>query len=205
MLIDDSIISNFFWLILGREKSPVPPIGQASTLYDLRQGASFALVGQTLRDNLEQSTVDKLTTSVGGNDRLFTREIYDSLDNDTVRTNTAWMSGNVMAGGQQVAELYNRGSQFTPMIAHWKSGNTWLESRPFVTFFQLYATASTINATVTPGHISVTYPNTTQDGTEMFRYLIGDIPASYWLAGENVSLRSFAADARWMDSTICLV
>jgi hypothetical protein len=102
MLIDDSIISNFFWLFLGRENAPVPPIGQGSTLYDLRQGVAFALVGQTLRDNVNSSTVARLMESVGGNDRVFERGIRDSLHNDTTRINTAWMSENVMAGGQQV-------------------------------------------------------------------------------------------------------
>lgn len=87
----------------------------------------------------------------------------------------------------QVAELYNRGNQFTPLIVHWKSGNTSLASRPYVSFFQLYDTASTVNVTVTPYHLSVTYPITTLAGTTYFRYLIGDIPAPYWAAGQNVS------------------
>ncbi|RSH90988.1 hypothetical protein EHS25_010164 [Saitozyma podzolica] len=185
MLIDDNIISIFFWMLLGRDVSPVAPIGTDSAIYDLRQGASFALVGQTLRDTLNQTILDSLVTPVGDVDRLFTRGIRVSLDNDTTRVNTAWVNENVMAGGQQVAELYNRGSQFTPMILHWKSGNTTMPSRPYVSFFQLYATASTINATVTPWHIEVSYPNTTQAGTDVFEYLIGDIPAPYWAAGQT--------------------
>lgn len=146
------------------------------------------MLGQTLRDTLEPSTIDKLVTPVGSDDRLLFKGIRDSLDNDTTRINTAWLSDNIMAGGQQVAELYNRGSQYTPMIAHWKSGNTSLEQRPYVSFFQLYATASTVNATITPCHISVAYPNTTQTGTDVFQYLIGDIPAPYWAAQQQVSV-----------------
>jgi hypothetical protein len=73
------------------------------------------------------------------------------------------------------------------MIAHWKSGDTALPTRPFVSFFQLYATASTVNATVTPNHISISYPNTTQEGTDRFQYLIGDIPAPYYASGNVVS------------------
>jgi hypothetical protein len=73
------------------------------------------------------------------------------------------------------------------MIAHWKSGDTALPSRPFVSFFQLYATASTINATVSPNHISISYPNVTQEGTDRFQYLIEDIPAPYYASGEVVS------------------
>lgn len=155
---------------------------------DASLAASFALLGQTLRDTLDPKTVDKLVTHVGNDDRVFTNGIRDSLDNDTTRINTAWVSQHVMAGGQQVAELYNRGSQYTPMIAHWKSGNTSDPGRPYVSFFQLYATASTINATVTPSHISVTYPNITQSGTDTFQYLIGDIPAPYWASGNQASL-----------------
>ncbi|WVQ82790.1 hypothetical protein IAT38_004922 [Cryptococcus sp. DSM 104549] len=187
MLIDDSIITIFFWMLVGRDKAPVAPIGQGSTMYDLRQGAAFALAGPTLRQNLKQSTVDKLTKYVGSTDREFTRNIRVSLDNDTARVNTAWVNENIMAGGQQVAELYNRGSQFTPMITHWKSGNTSLPSRPFVSWFQLYSTTSTVNATVTPYHISIAYPNTTQEGTDVFQYLIGDIPAPFWASGKNMN------------------
>ena len=98
----------------------------------------------------------------------------------------------------QVAEVSNRGSQFTPLIAHWKSGDTALPSRPFVSFFQLYATASTINATVSPNRISISYPNVTQEGTDRFQYLIGDIPAPYYASGEvvsgNLSARLMRAD-----------
>jgi len=205
MLVDDSIISIFFWQLLGRSVAPVPPIGQGSTLYDLRQGAALALTGQTLRDTLNSSTVELLTTYIGqGNERVFEKDIHVSLDNDTTRVNTMWMIDDVMAGGQQVsqytqlrsdqkvAEEHNRGSQFTPMIAHWKSGDTALPSRPFVSFFQLYATASTINATVTPYHISISYPNATQEGTDRFQYLVGDIPAPYYASGEVVSCSNSA-------------
>ena len=186
MLVDDSIVTLFFWLLVGRNQAPVAPIGQSSTIYDLRQGAAFALLGQTLRDTINSTTVDRLT-EYPSTDRAFTRGIRVSLDNDTTRTNTAWINENVMAGGQQVAEEYSRGSQFTPMITHWKSGNTTSAERPFVSFFQLYTTTSTINATVTPYHISIQYPNTTQDGTDVFQYLIGDIPAPYYAAGQIVS------------------
>jgi len=201
MLVDDSIISIFFWQLLGRKVSPVAPIGQGSTLYDLRQGAAFALIGQTLRDTVDSTTVDMLTTYIGeGNQRVFEKDIRVSLDNDTTRVNTMWMVDDLMAGGQQVseymlsklteqvAEVSNRGSQFTPMITHWKSGDTALPSRPFVSFFQLYSTASTVNATVTPYHISISYPNATQEGTDRFQYLIGDIPAPYYASGEIVSI-----------------
>ena len=185
-LIDDNIITLFFWMLLGRDVSPVAPIGQASTLYDLRQGASFALVGQTLRDTLNSTVTQKLVTPVGDSDREFTRYIRDSLHNDTTRVNTAWVAENVMAGGQQVAEIYNRGSQFTPMILHWKSGETMDKGRPFVSFFQLVNTCPTVNATVTPGHISISYSNTTLDGSDVFEFLIGDIPAPFYTGGDIV-------------------
>jgi len=83
--------------------SPVPPIGQESATYDLRQGAALALLGQTLRDTLNSSTIAKLTAPVT-DDRVFTRGIRVSLDNDTTRINTAWVSDTLMAGGQQVLE-----------------------------------------------------------------------------------------------------
>jgi hypothetical protein len=103
MLVDDSIISIFFWQLLGRKVSPVAPIGQGSTLYDLRQGAAFALIGQTLRDTVNSTTIDMLTTYIGqGNQRVFEKDIRVSLHNDTKRINTMWMTDDLMAGGQQV-------------------------------------------------------------------------------------------------------
>ncbi|ODN97951.1 hypothetical protein I350_07588 [Cryptococcus amylolentus CBS 6273] len=191
MLIDHNIITVFFWILLGRPQSPVAPVGMSSSMYDLRQGAAFALVGQTLKEVLEESTIRKLVQRLGGGegDRVFERRVRVSLDNGTERVNSVWMNENVMAGGQQVAEEFNRGPQFTPLILHWKSGTTSLAERPYVSFFQLYATASTINATVTPWHVSVSYPNRTegQEGTGVFQYLIGDIPAPFWKEGNNVS------------------
>ncbi|KAL7423396.1 hypothetical protein Q5752_002700 [Cryptotrichosporon argae] len=185
MLYDDAIITLWFWILLGRPDAPVATISIESTLYDVRQGAAFALLGSTLRDTLNQTVIDKLVTPIT-EDRVFTRGIRASLDNDTTRVNTAWVSENVMAGGQQVAELYNRGSQFTPVIAHWKSGNTSLAARPFVSWFSLYPTASTLNATVEPWKIQVTYPNTTQDGTDVFTWYIADIPPPFWYANETM-------------------
>ena len=186
-LIDNNIITIFFWMLLGRDVSPVAPIGQGSTMYDLRQGACFALVGQTLRDTLDPSINQKLVTPVGSDERDFTRYIRDSLDNNATRVNTAWVAENIMAGGQQVAETKNRGSQFTPMILHWKSGDTMDKNRPFVSFFQLVDTCPTVNATVTPGHISISYANTTLKGSDVFQFLIGDIPAPFYAANKIVS------------------
>jgi hypothetical protein len=40
MLIDNNIISIWFWQLLGRDRSPVPPLGMTSTIYDMRQGES---------------------------------------------------------------------------------------------------------------------------------------------------------------------
>jgi hypothetical protein len=105
MLVDDSIISIFFWQLLGREIAPVAPIGQGSTLYDLRQGAALALIGQTLRDTVNSTTIAMLTTYIGeGNARVFEKDIRVSLDNDTTRVNTMWMTDDLMAGGQQVSQ-----------------------------------------------------------------------------------------------------
>lgn len=185
-LIDDNIISVFFWMLLGRDVSPVCPIGMDSAQYDLRQGAALALNSPTLRSVLPQTTIDRLTQSVGVSNREFTRYIRVSLHNDTTRVNTAWMSDNLMMGGQQLAQEVARGNQFTPMIAHWKSGDSAVAGRPFVSFFQLEAAStSTLNATVTPNHISISYPNTTQAGTDTFVYYIGDIPAAEY--AKNVS------------------
>lgn len=189
-LYDDSIVTIWFWMLLGRERAPVASLGLLGTQFDLRQGACMALLGQTLRSELNSSIVDRLTEPVGSQDRIILRGIRDSLDNDTTRINTAWMSENVMAGGQQVAEEYNRGNQFAPMIAHWKSGETSVPDRPYVSFFQLFPTASTINATVTPNRISISYPNTTQAGTDVFQFLIGDIPGPYYSSGQMVRNRS---------------
>lgn len=93
---------------------------------------------------------------------------------------------------KQLAEEVARGSQFAPMIVHWKNADTSMPSRPYVSFSQLYPTTTTINTTVTPGHIVIIYPNTKQPGSDTFEYLIGDLPATFWASGENVSTLSLS-------------
>ena len=76
---------------------------------------------------------------------------------------------------------------YRPLIAHWKAAESATPERPHVAFFQLYPTATTINATVTKNHVRITYPNTTQAGTDRMQFYIVGIPAEYNNAGKVVS------------------
>lgn len=90
-----------------------------------------------------------------------------------------------MVGGQQVAETVNRGEQFVPAIVHWAadSGHTPF---PYGAWFSLYPTASTITAIAGAKSLDISYPNTSQAGTDMFQFMIYGIPPKWNLEGNVV-------------------
>jgi hypothetical protein len=73
------------------------------------------------------------------------------------------------------------------LIAHWKAAASADPERPNVAYFQLYPSATTINATVTKNHVRITYPNTTQPGTDRMEFRIAGIPLQYYQEGKVVS------------------
>lgn len=53
-------------------------------------------------------------------------------------------------------------------------------------FFSLYPAASTISSTASSHYLEISYPSTTQEGTNSFQFMLSGIPPSWNLAGNVV-------------------
>ena len=177
----------WFWGILGYEQAPEPNKLELDLLYDASQGCAIALLIDTVKENVPASTIEKLTVPPGDTEeRFLNKTIRQSLYNDTIRTATSWMSKSLMIGGETLAEVVPRSGQFVPAIVHWAADPDH-KPFPYNGFFSLYPTATTITAVASRNKLAVSYPNTTQEGTNGFQFLLSNIPPAWNLAGNVVS------------------
>lgn len=179
-----AVLAIWFWGLFGYDKAPVPYKGNDDLHYDVTQGAAIALLTDTLASVLDNSTITKLTVPFT-EERMLTKTIRDSLDTNVLRIATSWLSKEVMIGGEQLAEDVNRGSQFVPAIVHWAVDPSHTPY-PYGGWFSLYPTASTITAVASAGKLTISYPNATQDGSDLFTYMIYGVPPQWSLAGNFI-------------------
>jgi hypothetical protein len=179
-----AILGQFWWGMYGYSRAPVPWKGNDDFRYDLAQGPSLALLMATAKSAITPDVEKKLFEPLS-EERLVRKTIRNDLKTDTLRYADSWLSNEMMIGGETLAENVNRGKQFTPAIVHWAADP---EHKPFPYggWFSLYPTASTINTTVNARSLSISYPNATQDGTNVFTYMISGIPPHWSLAGNVV-------------------
>jgi hypothetical protein len=184
MTTHSSVLSMFWWGIFGYENAPEPQRGEVDLGYDATQGAALALLMETVEETMSDDVKEKLLVPFEG-ERLLNKTIYYDLDTDEKRIATSWLSKPLMIGGQQVKETVARGGQFVPAIVHWASDP---EHKPFPYngFFSLYPSATTIDAVASANKLSISYPNTTQDGTDTFQFMLSGIPPPWNLAGNVV-------------------
>lgn len=179
-LMSNSVIINyFFWSLYGYGVGPHVPKFEGDSLYDVAQGAALALVTDTVAEHISNTTAAHLQASGPWEGEHFIEKKVPEWDG-TSRIVTSWMSSSLMIGGQQVNETTNRGNQYVPALVQW-AGDRSHEPAPYMTFFSLYPSASTIDAVAGPKSLSISYPNTTQDGTDIFTFAIAQIPPSYLL------------------------
>ncbi|KAL0940522.1 uncharacterized protein CTRU02_203285 [Colletotrichum truncatum] len=182
-----SILPMYWWAIFGREYGPQPPKGEGDLLFDASQGAAVSLVAETVSKFISDSTAAALKAKgPWSGSRLVTKTVKEELDTDETRTVTSWISAPLMVGGQKLSEEKNRGNQFVPAIVHWASDpahKPW----PYVGFFVLYPSASTIDAVAGEKSLSVSYPNKTQEGSDIFTFALSGIPPSWTLGGETIT------------------
>ncbi|KAH6660968.1 hypothetical protein BKA67DRAFT_654118 [Truncatella angustata] len=175
-----AIISLFWWGVFGRECGPQPPLGEADLLYDVAQGASVSLIMDTVSQYIDKDTAAALKAKGWWEgSRFISKTIYEDLETQQYRTASSWVSAGLMIGGQTVAETVNRGDQFVPAIVHWASDPNHAPY-PYNGFFSLYPSASTITSEVGDGTLRVSYPNTTQEGTNIFTFALAGIPPQYF-------------------------
>ncbi|KAF2004258.1 hypothetical protein P154DRAFT_543410 [Amniculicola lignicola CBS 123094] len=179
-----AILGQYWWGMFGYEKAPVPWKGNDDFRYDLAQGPSLALIMSTVKAVITSDIKKKLFTPIKG-ERLLKKIIREDLNTDVLRYADSWLTNEMMIGGETLAEDINRGKQFTPAIVHWASDPSHIPF-PYGGWFSLYPTASTITTNVTARSLVVSYPNTTQDGTNVFTYMISGIPPTWNLAGNVV-------------------
>lgn len=182
-----SILPMYWWAVLGREYGPQPPKGEGDLLYDAAQGAAIALVADTVAKHISNSTAAALKAKgAWAGSRSLARVVKEDLETDTTRSTTAWISAPLMVGGVRQAEDVNRGDQFVPAIVHWAS-DPGHAPFPYVGFFVLYPSASTITAVAGERSLSVSYPNATQAGSDIFTFALSGIPPSWTLGGKTVT------------------
>ncbi|KAF1924614.1 uncharacterized protein M421DRAFT_278083 [Didymella exigua CBS 183.55] len=181
-----SIVSMFFWGMFGHSHGPQPPKLDGDLLFDIAQGAAIALVIDTVKSIIPSDVQEKLRGTFTGPDRHLNKTIYDELGGAHPRIATSWMSRELMIGGQQLAEQKNRGDQFVPAIVHW-AGDKSRTPFPLSTFFSLYPSASSIHAVAEPNRLTVSYPNTTQEGSDIFTFALSNVPPSWTLGGHAVT------------------
>lgn len=188
MNMHSAVLSLWWWGIFGREYGGQPPLGDPDVIYDVSQGAALALVADTAAAYISPETEAALTaTGKWQGERFLNKTIRDDLSTDVLRVATSWLSAELMVGAESLAETVNRGVQFVPAIVHWASDPAKTPV-PYVGFFSLYPTASTIDAVAGPGaRLQVAYPNTTQDGTDIFTFAVSGIPPAWVLQGNIVT------------------
>ncbi|KAH8660161.1 hypothetical protein BX600DRAFT_467327 [Xylariales sp. PMI_506] len=186
MTQNSAITSMYWWGIWGLDKAPQTLLGDTDFLYDVAQAPALALIMDTVESNMDSATIAAVNTKGWwSGSRFVNKTLKSELDSDAVRVVTSWISAPLMIGGETVAESVNRGAQFTPAIVHWAadpSHKPW----PRVSFFSLYPSASTVTAVAGASSLSLSYPNTTQDGTDIFTFALSDLPPSWTLGMKHV-------------------
>jgi hypothetical protein len=185
LTVHSAVISYFWWGMFGRTNSPIPELGDADLLYDVAQGAAISMVVANVLENIPAETQNRLKARefTGGN-RFIQKNIRESLKTGYIRVATSWLSKSLMIGGEIVDETVNRGGQFVPAIVHWASDPDH-KPFPYIGFFSLYPSASTITAIASERSLTVSYPNTTQDGTSIFTFAISGMPP-HWILANNL-------------------
>jgi hypothetical protein len=184
MTTHDAILSMFWWGIFGYEKAPAPPKSDLDLNYDVSQGAALALIMETVASVFSPEVTDKLLNPFT-NERFLNKTIYYDLATNDSRIATSWLSKPLMIGGQKLAETVARGQQFTPAIVHWAADPSH-KPYPYNGFFSLYPSATTITAVAESHLLIISYPNTTQSGTDSFQFMLSGIPPPWNLAGNVV-------------------
>lgn len=180
------ILSMVLWGVYGRGVGGQPPLGEGDLLYDVAQGAAFALVMDVIAPTIDKDAEAIITSKdKWEGSRFINKTVWEDLTSDNPRIVTSWLSADVMIGAQTVAETKNRGNQYVPAIVQWAADPAH-KPYPYMGFFTLYPSASTLTAEATPNRLTVSYPNTTQDGTNIFTFALTGIPPSWTLGNKHI-------------------
>lgn len=187
MVTNSAVIDYFWWGLYGYGTGPQPNKLEADLLYDVTQGSALALVMDVVAAHISKNDSAWLQSSgEWKGERMITKKVPDSVGADAeVRVVTSWISSSLMIGAEQVNETVNRGQQYVPAIVQW-AGDKSHKPHPYMSFFSLYPTASTIDAIAGPNSLEISYPNTTQAGTNIFTFALAQLPPSWTLIKKKV-------------------
>ncbi|GLI80278.1 hypothetical protein PoHVEF18_008631 [Penicillium ochrochloron] len=187
MVTNSAVVDYFWWGLFGYGTGPMPNKLEADLLYDVTQGSALALVMDVVAAHISKN--DSAWLQSQGNwsgERMITKKVPDAVGTDAeVRVVTSWISSSLMIGAEQVNETVNRGQQYVPAIVQW-AGDKDHKPHPYISFFSLYPTASTIDAIAGPNSLEISYPNTTQDGTNIFTFALTQLPPNWTLIKKKV-------------------
>lgn len=179
------ILSMIVWGVYGRGHFGQPPLGEADLLYDIAQGAALALVMDVIAPTISKDAKSIITAKgKWKGSRFIKKTIYEDLTSENARVVTSWLTSEVMIGGQTVDETKNRGNQYVPAIVQWAADPNH-KPYPYMGFFSLYPSASTLDAVASKNRLTVSYPNTTQEGANIFTFALTGIPPSWTLGGKH--------------------
>jgi hypothetical protein len=187
MVTNSAVVDYFWWGLFGYGTGPMPNKLEADLLYDVTQGSALALVIDVVAAHISKN--DSAWLQSQGNwsgERMIIKNVPDAAGTDAgVRVVTSWISSSLMIGAEQVNETVNRGQQYVPAIVQW-AGDKDHKPHPYISFFSLYPTASTIDAIAGPNSLEISYPNTTQDGTNIFTFALAQLPPNWTLIKKKV-------------------
>jgi hypothetical protein len=185
--INHVAVAMFWWGLWGEEYTPSPPRGEAGVQYNLAQGSAAALIMDALLEHIDEETAEQLKQrgSWQGS-RTLAKTIWDDLKVNKKRTATSWITAPLQIGGETVIEEVNRGDQFVPAIVHWAS-DPHRTPYAYNGLIMLFPSASTISAEASPNSLSISYPNATQAGTDIFTFAVAGIPHDWINAGNVVT------------------
>ncbi|ORY71051.1 uncharacterized protein BCR38DRAFT_491923 [Pseudomassariella vexata] len=152
-----AIISLTWWGVFGREYGPQPLRGEPDLLYDVVQGAAIALV---------------------------VNHIAENIDDDTASVLKAKGCAGLMIGAYTVKTDKGWGDQFVPAIVHWASEPEH-STYPYNGFFSLYPTTTAIEAVAGPSSLTISYPDSTAEGADIFTFALSGIPPSWTLPSKK--------------------
>ncbi|KAJ6094178.1 hypothetical protein N7467_003023 [Penicillium canescens] len=186
-IVSNSAVIDYFWWGLYGYGGPQSNKLESDLLYDVTQGAALAIVMDVVAEYISEKDSTWLASqNYWDGERMITKKVPDALGADAgVRVVTSWISAPLMIGAEQVSETVNRGEQFVPAIVQW-AGDKNHTPHPYMALFSLYPTASTIHAVAGPNSLEISYPNTTQDGTDIFTFALAQLPPSWTLVKKKV-------------------
>ncbi|KAJ5334972.1 hypothetical protein N7452_007375 [Penicillium brevicompactum] len=157
---NSAVIDYFWWGLFGYGVGPQPNKLEADLLFDVAQGAALALVMDVVADHISKKDLSWLgSKSSWDGERMITKKVPDALGADA--------------------------DQYVPAIVQW-AGDKSHTPRPYMALFSLYPTASTIDAVAGPNSLDISYPNTTQEGSDMFTFVLAQLPPSWTLVEKKV-------------------